>query len=66
MNFTDPRKQGQIEVQWRNRPEEGLTDIAWHHYCYAKRDEAELFLRDQAPNSTHFEYRLNPKEASGG
>jgi len=54
------RKHGQVEIEWRNKPdpsEPGL-DTHWHHYTFVSKGEAKEFMEQKSKSSTFFEYRI--------
>lgn len=58
--FEKPRRPGDVLVQWRNKqvePREKL-DRHWHKYKFMSEADAATFMKEAAPNSAFFEYRI--------
>lgn len=62
--FDRKRRPGEVLVQWRNKQVhigQEQIDRHWHKYKWMMPNEAETFLRECAPNSNFFEYRIYRK-----
>ena len=58
--FERPRREGDVLVQWRNKqidPHEKV-DRRWHKYKFMTEPDALDFMKECAPNSFFFEYRI--------
>jgi hypothetical protein len=58
--FERPKRPGDVLVVWRNkRIDSGeKLDRKWHRYKFMSEADADIFIKECAPNSTFFEYRI--------
>ena len=59
--FERPKRKGDVLIQWRNKQCKLIKekiDRRWHKYKWMSQTEANDFMRECAPNSSFFEYRI--------
>jgi len=58
--FARPKRPGDLLIQWRNKQLSAHepVDRHWHKYKFMNEVEASNFMKDCAPNSNFFEYRV--------
>lgn len=50
------------EIQWRCKDEHRDCEAKdWRHYKLYTESDADIFIKTIAPNSRHFEFRINPE-----